>query len=165
MSGSEMRFAEQHEDDGVGMALADFGNLGGGVTVAGADLAQIFARHAVETIDGFRVIARGDQQFVKWGPVVSPVEVEADALAEFALVDFAAPPFVENVLVAGEDGFDPEHHWTVPGQRALLDQRCGIALRSWQRVVVADQDDVGGMQSGLNLLRIENRIVAADKPR
>ena len=52
MSRGEVRFAEQHEDHGVGMALADLGNLGGGVTVAGSDLAQVFARHAIETIDG-----------------------------------------------------------------------------------------------------------------
>ncbi len=156
-----MGLTEQHEDDGVRMAFADFGDLGGGVTVAGADLAQIFARHAIESVDGFGVIARGDQQFVKWGPVVSPVEVEADALAEFAFVDFAAPPLVENVLVAGENGFDSEHDGAVPGQRALLDQRRGIALRSGQRVVIADEDDVGGVHSVVNLLGIENGVVAA----
>ena len=156
-----MRLAEQHEDHGVGMALADFGDLGGGMAVAGADLAQIFARHAVQAVDRFGMIARGDQQFVKWGPVVSPIEVEADALAEFALVDFAAPPFVENVLVASENGFDSEHHGAIPSQRPLLNQRCGVALRGGQRVVVADQDDIGGAQSFLHLLGIEQRIVAA----
>jgi DNA-binding transcriptional regulator YhcF (GntR family) len=43
------------------------------------------------------------------------------------------------VLVAGEDGFDAEHHRTVSSQRALLDQRGGIALRRGQGMVVADQ--------------------------
>ena len=146
------------------MALADFGDLGGGMTVTRADLAQIFAGHAVETVDSFRVIARGDQQFVKRRPVVSPVEVEADALAEFTFVDIAAPPFVEDVLVAGEDGFDSQHHRTVTGQRALLDQGCGMALRGRQRVVVADEHDVGGLQSALNLLRIENANRNCEKP-
>ena len=54
MSGSEMRFAEEHEDDGIGMTLADFGDLGSGVTVARANLAQIFARHAVEAVERLR---------------------------------------------------------------------------------------------------------------
>src|ERR1035441_10590106 len=102
------------------------------LAAAGADFAQVFARHAVESVDGLGVIARGDQQLVEWGPIVSPVEVEADALAELALVDFAAPPFVENVLVAGEDGFDSQHDRAVPGQGALLDQRGSIALGGGQ---------------------------------
>jgi hypothetical protein len=128
MAGREMRLAEQHENDGVGMALADFGDLGRSVTVAGADLAQVFARHAVQAVDGFGVIARGDEQFVKRSPVVAPVEVEADALAEFALVDFAAPPFVENVLVAGENGFDTEHHMG----RSAASARCSISDAAWR---------------------------------
>ena len=135
------------------MALANLGNLGRGMTIAGADFAQIFARHAIETVDGLAMVARGDQQFVKRSPVVSPVEIEADALPQFVLVNFAAPPFFENVLVAGEDGFDSKHHRAISSQGALLDQRCGIALRGGQSVVVADQDDVGGLQSVLNLLR------------
>ena len=138
-----MRFAEQHEDDRIGMALANLGDLGGRVAVARADFAQVFARHAIQPIDRFGVIARGGQQFVKRRPVVSPVEVEADALAQFALVNFAPPPFVEDVLVAGENGFDSEHDGPVAGQRALLDQRRGIALGRGQSVVIADQDDVG----------------------
>ena len=106
VAGREMRLAEQHEDDGVGMALADFCNLRSGVTVTGADFAQIFAWHAVETVDGLGMVAGSDEQMVKWRPIVSPVEVEANALPEFGLVDFSAPPFVENVLVAGKNGFD-----------------------------------------------------------
>ena len=115
MSGSEVRFSEQHEDHGIGMALADLGDLGRSVTVAGADLAQVFAGHAIETVDAFAVVAGRYQQFVERSPVVSPVEIEADALAQFALVDFAAPPFVENVLIAGEDGFDSEHDRAISG--------------------------------------------------
>src|SRR5271165_1838767 len=85
------------------MALADFGEFSGGVTVAGADFTQVFARHAVQSVDGFGLVARGDEQVVKRGPVVSPIEIEADALAEFTFINVAAPPFVENVLVAGEN--------------------------------------------------------------
>src|ERR1700685_1379785 len=74
---------------------------------------------------------------------------------------FAAPPFVENVLVAGENGFDAKHDGTIPGERALLDQGGGMELSGGQRVVVADEDDVGGVQSLLNLMRVEQRFVAA----
>ena len=89
------------------------------------------------------MIARRHQQFVKWSPIVSPIEVEADALAQFALVDLATPPFVENMLVASENRLDAEHHGTVAGQRALLEQRRCVTLRSRQGVIVADQDHVG----------------------
>ena len=110
------------------------------------------------------MIARRDQQFVKRSPIVSPVEVEADALAEFALVDFAAPPFVEDVLVAGEDGFDTEHDGTIASQGALLDERGGIALGRGQGVVVADKDDVGGVQSVLNLFGVEQVNRSCEMP-
>ncbi len=162
MSRREMRLAEQNKDDGIRMPLADLRNFGGRVAVASADLAQIFARHAVETIERFRVIARGHKQFVKRRPVVSPIKIEADALPQFALLDLTPPPFIEDVLVASKYGFDSEHDGTVADQRALLEQGCGMSLRRRQRVIVADQNHVGGMQSILNLLGIEQRIVAAE---
>jgi hypothetical protein len=56
------------------------------------------------------VVTGGGEQFVKGSPVVSPVEFEANALPQFGLVNLAAKPFVENVLVAGENGFDSEHY-------------------------------------------------------
>ena len=162
MSRSEVRLAEQHEDHCIGMTLADLGNLGRGVTIAGADLPQVFAGHAIEAVDGLAVIAGSDQQFVERSPIVTPIKIEADALAQFVLIDFAAPPFFENVLIAGEDGFDSEHDRAISGQSALLEERCGIALGNGQGMVVADQDDVGGVQSILNLLGVEKRIVAAE---
>ena len=124
-----MRLAEQDEDHGIRMALPDFGKLDGSVAIAGADLPQILARHAVQPIERFAMIPRGDQQFVEGSPVVSPVEIEADALAKFVFVNFAAPPFVENVLIAGKDGFDSQNNGPVASQRALLEQRCGVTLR------------------------------------
>ena len=57
----EMRLAEQHHHDGVGMAARDLGDLLGGVAVAPGDLAEIVARHAVEAIDPHRVLAGRDQ--------------------------------------------------------------------------------------------------------
>src|SRR5690349_8736845 len=118
-----MRFAEENEDYSVRMPLANLGNLHGGVTVAGSDLAQVFARHAIESVKRFGMVASRDQQFVERHPVVAPFDVEADALSQFGLVDLATPPFVENVLVTGEDGLNPEHDRTVARQCALLDQR------------------------------------------
>src|SRR5580693_1735950 len=108
------------------MTLADFGNLGGGMTVAGADLAQVFARHAIEAVNGIAVVAGRDQQFVERRPIVAPVKVEANALPQFAFVNFAAPPFLEDVLVAGKDCFRSEHDWAISSKSALLEERCGI---------------------------------------
>src|ERR1700749_53232 len=102
MLGSEVRFAEEYKDECVGIAAAEFGDLVGSVAVASPDLAQVFARHAIEPINGGGAIARGGQQFIKRIPVVSPVEVKTDALAEFVFIDFAANPFIENVLIAGK---------------------------------------------------------------
>ena len=65
-----------------GQAMPGF--LGGSdlaVPVTSSDFAQIFARHAIEAVDGGAVVAGGAEQFVKGGPVVSPVEFETNALA------------------------------------------------------------------------------------
>ena len=64
------------------------------------------------------------------------------------------------MLVAGEDGFNSQNYGTIPGQRALLDERSGITLRGRQCVVVAHQHNVGGMKRILNLGGVEQRIVA-----
>src|SRR5208282_568084 len=88
-------------------------NLVGGVTVTGPDFAQIFARHAIKAIDGCAAVAGGGEQFVKWRPVVSPVKFETDALAQLVFVNLGAEPLVENVLVAGKNGFDSQHHGAV----------------------------------------------------
>ncbi len=92
------------------MAVAEIGNLVCGVAVTSSDFAEIFARHAIEPVDGGAMVPGGGEQFVKWSPFVSPVEFETDALAQFVFIDLAAEPFVEDVLVAGENGFDSQHY-------------------------------------------------------
>src|ERR1700733_8706596 len=138
-----MRFSEKHEDNGVGMALADLNDLGGSVTIAGTNPAQILARHAVEAVDCLGVIARGYEQFVKRAPVISPVEGEADALPKLLLVNFSPPPFVEDVLIAGEDGLHSENYGTVADHRALLQQRRSMALCGRQGMVVTHEHHIG----------------------
>jgi hypothetical protein len=84
-----MRLTEQHNDERVRIAAAEFGNLVGGMAITGSDLAQVFARHAIKTVDGGAMVAGGGEQFVKWSPFVSPVEFETDALAQLAFFNFA----------------------------------------------------------------------------
>src|SRR5438045_4869332 len=69
MSGSEMRFPEKHQNCGVRMRLTDFPNFVSSMPIPHADLTQVFTRHTIEPIDGFRMLARSDQQFVKWRPI------------------------------------------------------------------------------------------------
>src|ERR1700687_4121633 len=106
----EVRLTEQYDDERVRMAAAEIGKLVGGVPVTSSDFAQIFARHAIEPVDGGAVVAGGEEQFEKRSPFVSPVECETDALPHLAFINLAAEPFVENVLVAGVNGFDPKHY-------------------------------------------------------
>src|ERR1700687_3958550 len=129
----EVRLTEQYDDERVRMAAAEIGKLVGGVPVTSSDFAQIFARHAIEPVDGGAVVAGGGEQFVKWSPFVSPVEFETDALAQFVFINFAADPFVENVLVAGENGFDPEHNGSLV-KFGIAKERSWIALRVRQGV-------------------------------
>src|SRR5579859_2460820 len=126
------------------MALANFGDLVRGMAVASADLAQILARHAVKTIDGVAMFASSNQQFVKGAPFVSPIDVEADALTKFVFIDFTAPPLFEHILMPGENGLDSEYDRAVSRVRALFEQGSGETLGRRQRMVVADQNNVGG---------------------
>src|SRR5271166_3718760 len=107
------------------MPLANLGDFYRGVTIASPDLAQVLPRHAIEAIERFRIVAGAHQKFVERSPIVSPVKVEAYALAKFFFVNLPAPPFVKNVLVARKDGFDSQDNWPVAGKRAVLQQRRG----------------------------------------
>ena len=108
------------------------------------------------------MLARSHQQFVKRSPVIAPVEIEANALAQFLFVNLAPPPFVEDVLVAGEDGFKSQHHGTVSGLGALFQQGRGKALRGRQRMIVADENDVGRGRRGFQLLRSMTDFVGTE---
>src|SRR5258708_23827482 len=101
-----MRLAEQRNDERVRMAAAELGNLVGGVAITGSDLAQVFARHAIQPVDCGDTVTGGGEQFVKWSPVVSPVEFATNALPQFGFVNFVALTFVENMLVPGKNSID-----------------------------------------------------------
>ncbi len=159
--GREMRFAEHHHDDGVGMAARDLGDLLCGVAVAPGDLAQVVARHAVEAIDPHRVLAGRDQQLVERFPVVSPVQVEADAFTQLFVVDLAAHPLVEDVLVAGEDRLHTQHHRPAAFRCSLQNLR-SEALRGGQSVVIADQHHVSLAQLGFHLFQGQKGFIIAE---
>src|SRR5579862_5270806 len=143
------------------MLLANFGNLVDGVAVAGTDFAQVLAWHAVESINRLSVLASGNEQFVKRLPVVSPVEMKANAFPQLVFADLAPPPLVEDVLIASKDRLKSKNDRTLPRQRTMLEQRSSKALASRQGVIVADQNDVGILGLGVNLTDVENRLVAA----
>src|SRR5437660_109001 len=123
------------------MPAADFANLLSGVTVARPNLAQVLTRHAVESVESDRVVAGRGEQFVERSPVVSPIEVKADALAKFPFFNFSASPFIQNVLVTGENRLNAQHHRT-PVHLRITNQRRQISLRTWQRVVIGDEHNV-----------------------
>src|SRR5258708_38959728 len=99
---------------------------------------------------------------MKRRPIVAPIQIEADALTQFALINLASPPFLENVLVAGKNSFSSKLDRTIPRHRTLFQELSGISLRRRQGLIVADKDDVRSLQCILNLLRIGHRIVVAE---
>src|SRR5579859_7716573 len=103
------------------MAFANFTNLCGCVPVARANFSQIFARHAIETVDRLSMIARRHKQFVKRSPIIAPIEIEANALAQVILINLAAPPLVKNMLIAREDCLDAEDDWAITLQCTLFE--------------------------------------------
>src|SRR5271155_4277979 len=125
------------------MPLMNLSNLVGRMPVSRSDLAQVFPRHAIQTIDGVRVFAGGHQRFIKGGPLIAPVEVETNALAQLIFVDLAPPPFVEDVLMARENRFDSEHDRPVARLGAVFEQTGSKTLRRRKRVIIANQKYVG----------------------
>ena len=106
------------------------------------------------------MVAGGGKKFVKCRPVVSPVEIETDALAQFIFINLAAQPFVENVLVAGENGFHSQHYGALV-EFGIAEKRSQIALRVGQGMIVADQDDSGFGDFVADIARGENFLVGA----
>jgi hypothetical protein len=120
------------------------------VPIASADLTEIFARHAIEPVNESVTVAGGREQFVKWSPVISPIEFETNALPQFGFVNLAARPFVQDVLVAGKNRFHAEHDWPLSKFRAA-EQRGYGALRVGQGMIVTDQNDSSGGNGSVNI--------------
>src|SRR5258708_2018032 len=135
MLGREGRLPKKNQHERVGMTLAELGYLVGGVAVARPGLAQVFAGPATQPVAGCPLVAGGGKQLVKWSPIVAPVEVEPDALAQLVFVNLAASPFVENVLVARKNGFDSQHYMAL-AEFGIAEERGQIALRVGQGMVV-----------------------------
>ena len=108
------------------------------------------------------MLARGHQQFVEWRPVIAPVEVEANALLQLFRVNLAPPPFIEDVLVAGENCFQAQHHGAVSRLGAFFEQSRGETLGGRQSVVIADENGVGFAHAGAQFLPVDDRFVGAE---
>jgi hypothetical protein len=136
-----VRLSEQRDDTGFWVLAAYLEDLGGSVAIASGDLAQVATRHAVKAIDAFAELPAGAQQFQKRLPGIPPIVIEADPVAQLTIVDLTGQPLVEDVLVAGEDGLDRQHHRS-PGGCGLAQQRHRVTLGSRQGMVVPDQENV-----------------------
>jgi hypothetical protein len=140
------------------MRATELGNFISGVAIASSDFAQVFARHAIESIGGCSTITCSGEQFVKWKPIISPVDVEADALAKLNFINLAARPLVENVLVARENGFDSQDDGAL-AELEIAKQRRQIALRIGQGMVIADEDDSRSGNFTANVVEADNSLV------
>ena len=87
MPGRQVGFPEEHQNKRIRMAAANLADLLGGVAIAGADLAQVFARHTVKTVEAGRVLTRGGKKFEERRPVIAPIEIETDALAKLGFIE------------------------------------------------------------------------------
>src|SRR5581483_12461319 len=88
MIGGQMGLAKNDHDERVGMRVTDFRNLGGGMAVARANLAQVLPRHAVQPINSFCVLASILEDRKERLPLIPPVRVKTYAIAQLGLVNF-----------------------------------------------------------------------------
>src|SRR5207244_1875309 len=162
MSGSEMRFTKQNQNRGVRMRSTNLTNFVSRVSIPHADLTQVFTRHTVETVDAFGMLARRDQQFVKWRPIIAPVEIETNALPQFCFSNFAMPPFVKYVLVSGKNGFHAKDYRTISGKRPRLQQSRGKLLRGWKGVIIANQNNIRCGDRRNEFIPIDHRLIGPE---
>src|SRR5437016_4163044 len=94
------------------MPLANLRDLMRGVTVTSTNLPQIFARHAVQSVNTFRMFARRHQQVIEGLPVVPPVQIKAYTLTKLIFINLPPPPFIQDVLIAGKNCLDPQYYRT-----------------------------------------------------
>ena len=99
------------------------------------------------------------QQFVKGRPLISPVKIEANALPQLRFIDLPPPPFVKNLLMARENRLHSQHHRAVSRLRPLLKQSRGKTLRRRQRMIIADQHQVGAPHRARQLFGVDHRVV------
>src|ERR1700730_16037353 len=138
MTRGKVGLPEQHKDHRIRMASPHLHDFCAGVAISQSNFSQVVSRHAIEAVECLVVVSGGRQDFTEGSPVVPPVNVEANPLTQFVLVNLAPPPLVQNVLVAGEDGLDPKYDWPVAGERTLFYNRGGVVLCRRKSVIVAD---------------------------
>src|SRR2546430_13210761 len=107
------------------------------------------------------MLARSEQQFVEGLPVIAPIQIKTNALTQFCFIDFPPPPFIENVLIARKNRFYSQDHGSVAGLRAFLQQGCSKPLRSRQRMIIANQQNIGVAHWSVKLLSVEDGLIRA----
>src|SRR5689334_13995073 len=105
------------------------------------------------------MLAGSGQQFKNRSPVISPLRIKTDAPAQGGGIDFAAPPLVKDVLIAGEDGFQPEDYGAVSGLGSGFQKFAGEVLRVRQSVIVAQQNNIRGLDTCIEFRGVENPFV------
>ena len=160
--GCQMRFPKEHDDDRLRVTLSYFRNLAGGVAVARGDAAHICARHAIQPVNRSRMSASTVQQLAIGLPIVAPVQVETNALAQLVIGDAAGHPFVECLLVTRKYRLQRDHYRPA-GARDRFEHAAGIALRCRQGMIVTEQQDVGRTQ-GLVKFGCGEHAFVADAP-
>src|SRR5579872_396561 len=107
------------------------------------------------------MLTRSYKQIIERCPTIPPLNIEAGALAQFRFFDLAPPPRVQNVLVPREDSFQPEDYGPVSRLRPIFKQRSCKTLRSWERMVVTDKNDIRRVHHTRVFLRREHSLVCA----
>jgi hypothetical protein len=151
MRGREMRLTEQHQDDRLRMAFANFLNFVGSMPITRADAPEIFPRHAIQAVNGFAMVSAASQQLKNRFPIVTPLGIEPDSPAKLIRIDFTAPPLIQDALVASENRFQAEDNRTVARLDTLFKKFGGEVLRVGQGVVVAYEENICALNGGVQV--------------
>src|SRR5258708_32420239 len=92
MTRSKMRLPEQHKDHRIRMASPHLHDFCAGVAISQSNSSQVVSRHAIETVECLGVVPGGRQDFPEGSPLVAPVNVAPNPLAQLCLVHPATAP-------------------------------------------------------------------------
>ena len=66
---------------------------------------EVFPGHAIQGIYTFGMVTRSAQKLIERLPLIAPLAIEPKPAPEFVFRNFAAPPAIQNSLIAGQHRF------------------------------------------------------------
>src|SRR3954451_4054792 len=117
----KVRLAEEYNQQRIWMRRPRPRHSIGSMTIALGNATHIAPRRAIRSVYGNLQCASDLERVQKRLPLVSPIHIEAEALAQLGVGSRFCLPFVYDVLVTGEYRFEQQDKRTLLGLTQILE--------------------------------------------